>query len=144
MHRSNLLVRSLGAYGYEDVPILWPPVQVSAVPGLPRCRLLAQYYDTDTIPPSAQDSECSWRSGLFVTLYNWVPPFQVCLYSPVTASIANPYISAAFECPLGGLLPLTLTRWVQLPAQTDTSSGLPLQFDDDDLPKNTWEAAESA
>jgi hypothetical protein len=58
----------------------------------------------------------------------------------VTAPIANPCISVAFDCPpLGGRLPLILSWWAQLPALTDTAYGLPLPFDADDLPKNTWE-----
>ena len=64
-----------------------------------------------------------------------------CLYSPVTASIAN-HLGGFWLPLLGGPLPLILPRWVQLPTQTDTFYGLPLQPDDDDLPKNTWEAAE--
>ena len=63
-------------------------------------------------------AERNWHSGLFVTIWNWAPPFQVrplqqCngrLYRPVTAPIANPCISVAFDClPLGGLLPLILS-----------------------------------
>lgn len=67
-----------------------------------------------------------------------------CPYCPVTASIAhmgpiaNPLASAAFACPVeGGCCPLMLPRCVQSPTQMDNFSGLPLQPDDDDLPKNT-------